>query len=133
MVSKDIWIKEYNCFIIGNLLFDLLSTECWRTVVLITLLTLSHLLTHFDASAADNFWKQAISPYATMFSTLFDNKTLIYQAFSNFVYKFQSRLLQICCMWERVSRFLHTIYLQQMGFKASWQKYWKFLYMKMIE
>ena len=47
------------------------------------LLTLSHLQTHFDAIAADDFWKHcgqrwncsswAISPLATMSSTLFNN------------------------------------------------------------
>ena len=46
-------------------------------------LTLSHMQTHYEAIAADDFWKHcgqgqncswwAISPLATMFSTSFDN------------------------------------------------------------
>ena len=45
----------------------------------------------------------AISPFAATFSTLFNNWTLIYWDFLMFLSRcFQSRLLQICCVWERV-------------------------------
>ena len=45
-----------------------------------------------------------MSPFATMFSTIFNDKTLIYEDFFMFLsIYFQSRLLQICFMWERVN------------------------------
>ena len=53
-----------------------------------SLLTFSYIQRLFEASAADGFWKhcdkrrncskQAISPFATMFSTFFSNYTFIY-------------------------------------------------------
>ena len=64
-------------------------------------------------SAADNVLKhcgkrklcsvRAISPYSTVFSTLFDRYTFIYKGFPWFFsWRFQSRLLQICYIWEGV-------------------------------
>ena len=63
--------------------------------------------THFDTYAADdsckhrdkrrNCSKQAISPLATMFSTLF-----IIEIFHVLPKCFHSHLLQIFCMWESV-------------------------------
>ena len=58
--------------------------------------------------------KQAISPLATIISTLFHNKTLIYEDFSCFCQKkIQCCLLQICCMWVK-----HAFF-QFMGTSAS--------------
>ena len=67
-------------------------------------LTLSYLQTHFDATAAENFWKHcgqrwicsswAISPLATMFSTLFNNKAIFYGDFWGFCH-YVSRF--VCC------------------------------------
>ena len=61
-------------------------------------LTLSHVQTHFDAVAADDFWKHcgqrwicswwAISPLATMFSTLFNNWAIFKEIFQVFVIMF---------------------------------------------
>ena len=78
-----------------------------------------------DASAADNFWKpcdkrrncakQAISPFATMFSTLFKKLNSHLLRYITFLPKCsQSHLLQICYMWERVKSFFSlsiTIYI----------------------
>ena len=80
--------------------------------------------THFDASAADDFWKhsderrncskRAFSPFATMFSTHFDNCPVIYRYVPVCLPRcFQSRLLQICCMWKRVNPFPYLANLQQ--------------------
>ena len=46
--------------------------------------------------------KQAISPFAAMFSTFFSNYTFIYGDLCFFPRCFQSCRLQICLMWERV-------------------------------
>ena len=76
------------------------------------LLTLSHIYRRFlTTSAVDNFWKhcdkirncskRAISHFATVFSTLFNNSTLLSWDFSHFckdVFK-----VVCCCMWERVN------------------------------
>ena len=55
------------------------------------LLILSHIQTLSDAYAADNFWKNVA-------------KGEIIREFSFvFIKWFQSRLLQMCCMWKRVN------------------------------
>ena len=71
-------------------------------------LSLWLLQTHFDAIAADDFWKHcgqrwncsswAISPLSTMFSTLYYNWRFLWRFFRFLSPCFQSRLLQICCM-----------------------------------
>ena len=91
-------------------------------------LTLSHLHTLSDASAEDDFWKhcdkgrncskRAISPFShNVFNFLPVIKPTIIAIFHiclivtfNF-----SRLLQICCLWERVK-----IHLQQHCGESSW-------------
>ena len=72
-------------------------------------LTLSHSETHSDTFAADDLWKRcdkrrncswwAISPLATMFSTLFNDYTLICGDISHFcqyVFKVVSCIIVVC-------------------------------------
>ena len=84
-------------------------------------LTLSHIKTHFDTSATDDFWthrdkerncsKQTISPFAILFSTF----SVIVPTIRNFP-QFFCRHFQICCMWERVN----SLHAQGRFFAQQW-------------
>ena len=79
--------------------FDTYVTDnCWK---------------HFDTYVTDNCWKhfdkrincsrRAISPFVTILSNSFYNNTFTYRYLSHYFTKcFQSRLLQMRCLWERV-------------------------------
>ena len=51
-----------------------------------------------------NLQQKIFEKYATLFSTLFNNNTLIFRDFNkSSLLCFQSRLLHIFCMWESVT------------------------------
>ena len=77
--------------------------------LLYTVITVFNPFPHTDASVADDFWKhcgqrinclkRAISTFATTFSTIFSNYTLIngyFSPFSQYVFKVVCCILDVC-------------------------------------
>ena len=105
-------------------------------------ITLSDIYTVSDAFAEDKFWKhcdrrrncskQAISPFATMFSILFSNCTFIYRYFPRFwliVFKFFYCRCVVCGKGLRVSHNLEfnpiqpLMHLEQTTFENINEKF----------
>ena len=116
-----------NFFFCYNVFQSHLFQMCQNASLSGKVLTLYRIQTLSDASAADDIWKhcvkrrnrskQAISPFAIMFSIFLPRC-------------FQSCLLQICCMWERVKAFSRSMSIiiawVRMFFKLNRNMMWIF-------
>ena len=100
--TRLISTRQHGCFV------DFLNVTAFKANSWLKLscqengLSLSHIQTHSDDTAAGNFRKQRyqISPFATSFSTVFINFTLLYGDFHIFSYRYVFKSLKtLCKIW----------------------------------